>query len=326
MALDLVATSAAVSGLERLGRWQAALHLLQHCRAIRLLPDVVLYGSVVSACEKGQQWQMTLACLKDMTLADLTPNVIVFNSAISALEKGKQGDKAWRLFQEVQRQKLRPDIAMYRAVTSACDQMQQWTWALQMLSLASAEDLRPDAAMYCATITACQRVARWEAALALLMKADCGIWSPGGDVVHNALLSVFEKATQWELALHFWEIQSESGLDDVISFTATVCALSRGMRWAEALQLGAKATNLASAVALEMAYRAAAEGGAAGVQLVQAERALAPRATGGLAEVWQLKTTSLTEVAASPDFRAATDVELISRRLKLESLLVSKKG
>eukprot|EP00435_Cladocopium_sp_Y103_P016497 s77_g4.t1 len=65
-----------------------------------------------------------------------------------------------------------------------------------------------------ATITACQRVARWQAALALLMKADVGAWSPGGEVVHNAVLSVpepkqrgalplgrFEKATQWELEL-----------------------------------------------------------------------------------------------------------------------------
>ncbi|CAL1155466.1 unnamed protein product, partial [Cladocopium goreaui] len=67
--------------------------------------------------------------------------------------------------------------------------------------------------MYCHFLGGPCSVRGWEAALALLMKeddeeddeeeeerlkrdyeetADCGIWSPGGDVVHNALLSVSE--------------------------------------------------------------------------------------------------------------------------------------
>eukprot|EP00434_Breviolum_minutum_P019404 symbB.v1.2.017110.t1/scaffold1276.1/size127259/1 len=60
--------------------------------------------------------------------------------------------------------------------------------------------------MYCATITACQRVSRWEPALTLLMEAS----QFRSTVVHNATMSVFEKATQWELALHVWTHQPGS--------------------------------------------------------------------------------------------------------------------
>ena len=193
---DVVAYTAAMTGCEYAGEWQAAVALLKRMRSAHADPNEVTLASVMGACAtacanshsaaRGMNespesttttsapLQMALQLLyvlrKDESV--VRPNVIVYNAAIRACAEGRDLPRAMELYYLLRQDGLQPTVVTYGTLMTACERMgslsgmsRVWKWMRD-----DPNKIRPNEIVYGAALSCCRKAGDAERAYLLLQK------------------------------------------------------------------------------------------------------------------------------------------------------------
>eukprot|EP00435_Cladocopium_sp_Y103_P075580 s27_g60.t1 len=228
--------NSSISACEKSGRWRLAVKLLGLIETERLAPDAVSYNSAISACEKSNCWAYALCLLLSMEDAKLSPDIVSYSAVISAAEKGARWTVAIALFQRLDIQQLQGDVILYSSAISACEKGRQWEIALALLMQMEDRRITPNIISHNSVISACEKAAESEVALALLLELRC---SRSPDVVSfSATLAALSAAPArwWRWAL---ELVMLMELDQIfpndLTFNSALSVLADD--WRRSLQL-----------------------------------------------------------------------------------------
>lgn len=171
--LDAILYNATMNALQKAGKWQHALRLLEEMRALSMSSTLASHTSLISSFEKSAQWEWALQQFSEVA-GQFSPNLVVFNSTISAMAAGAQWSLAATLLELVQNH-WTPDSLTYNSVLSSLQKSKQWQLALQLSML---HDLRLDLPGYHALVDSLETAHRPEVSVSVS-------WRAGGS--HSAL-------------------------------------------------------------------------------------------------------------------------------------------
>ena len=236
-----------ISACQRSVQWQLALALFETVpKKLRLLPDVVSYNITLSSCEKGRQWQLAVWLLNTMprTRTRLRPDSISYSAAMSSCEAAGRWQLALDLFHQMSILKVSQDMLCFSTAISTCAKSSQWQLALKLFAdclLGSTADV----VIYNATMEACQRVSHWKSALLLFEQVEqLDSFQPSA-ASFSTLISCFEKAAEWSLALDFlqkYHFSSNQKIQtpktpNLIIFNSALSACAAASQWELTLDL-----------------------------------------------------------------------------------------
>ncbi|CAE7604225.1 LIG6 [Symbiodinium sp. CCMP2592] len=221
---------AGMSSMEKMGRWQDALAMLNHLGEMqlqanvvtastamsihwhgtllvldhfmeqRLEPNVVMYTSAISACEFESCWNAALHLLHQLEATKVQANVHAYSAAIVACETGGQWQRALMLLSEVEQSRIEADAVIYNATISACGESGPWRAVVHLLSDMHMKQIRRDIVTFGAAIDSWKKSGCWQHAI--LQLADLqSIWVSPNLVIYNAALATCEKGGAWQAAL-----------------------------------------------------------------------------------------------------------------------------
>lgn len=229
--------NAMMSALEKAGKWEGALWLLETIREHGLQPDVVTFSAAISTFGRGTKWEYTFALLAMMEQREIKPNVVTFNAVVSACERGTQWSQTLGLFAVMWEQVVLPDLITHNAVISACEKGRQWLHALRLLSEAVSRSLQTTVVSYNASISACEKGSQWQWA-AQLIDDMCQCGHVPNVISYSASMHACVRGRQWARALWLFSEMHRLGVEvNSVAHSVAISACCEGRQWRSALGL-----------------------------------------------------------------------------------------
>eukprot|EP00933_Yihiella_yeosuensis_P017081 TRINITY_DN14371_c0_g1_i1.p1 TRINITY_DN14371_c0_g1~~TRINITY_DN14371_c0_g1_i1.p1 ORF type:complete len:654 (+),score=132.08 TRINITY_DN14371_c0_g1_i1:124-2085(+) len=162
--------SSAISACGRGLQGGFALRLLEEASALRLPPNLVSFNAAVSALEKRGRWEQALAMIYELRSATADavddadaskhsedfegPDVFTCSAVLSACGRKGRWREALAVLGDMRCWKIVPNVVSYTAVLNACDRGNAWLHALGMLSIMQISRISANAITFHAGIAA----------------------------------------------------------------------------------------------------------------------------------------------------------------------------
>eukprot|EP00434_Breviolum_minutum_P013239 symbB.v1.2.011662.t1/scaffold780.1/size163283/6 len=254
--LDSTAVNIGMKTLQRAGKWDSALLLMNHDHLALL--DVVFATSLLTSCTAALRWRTAYGCFLQFQYERLEMDLVAYNSLGAAVAE-VQWHQALHLL--TQKPAMEEDIVTSTSTMKAFERASCWRQTFCVFQQTFLQRLVPAVASFGTVIGACAKVFRWRESLSLLDACDdmamtscivaCGeaLQWPSALTLHRAVhrhdavsygasLSACEVAGEWEWALHLLNEMCGHGVAfGIIHYSAAISACEKGGAWEYAMAL-----------------------------------------------------------------------------------------
>lgn len=159
-ASEAVPCNAAVSALERDGRWSDAMALVTEASGRAVQPTIITWNSLLSVCKEGGHWKHALGALRRARSGGAELDIISCNTLADACGAAHQWASAAGWLRSARYAGLRLGATGLNALVDACGQLPDWRRTLAVFGQFRQHAALLDSLSYRVALRSCEKAGR----------------------------------------------------------------------------------------------------------------------------------------------------------------------